>query len=239
MSRGQNANSECSQFQSWATGPLTAAFRISRDTQTPKHPYISTSDQSTTQMSEHIHFHSQMFWRHSESWYTSSEEYPLLRTISMRFRSFLAQTLYKTKSITVFYFSRLHLPQNCDLVAQVADHNLPELFISLCISHNPESSCRHEEEQAVPTGYSAHQPQVTPGKGNTSNFQSSAHQAGKLSLVQGYLLAGVTKVSKNYLIKVPTMAESWRSPIKSSSTSHPSCKDCSWKTISITYSFCS
>lgn len=101
----------------------------------------------------------------------------------MKFRSPLAQVLYKTKSISAFYFSRLHLQQNCDFGAQAADHKLPKVFILLCISHNPESSGREEEEQAVPTGDCATQPQVTPGERVTSNFQCSAHQACKLSLV--------------------------------------------------------
>lgn len=60
----------------------------------------------------------------TESWYISFEEYPLLRTTSMKYISLLAQVLYKTKSITVFYFPRLHLQQKCDLGAQAADHNL-------------------------------------------------------------------------------------------------------------------
>lgn len=84
----------------------------------------------------------------------------------MKFRSPLAQVLYKTKSIRAFYFSRLHLQQNCDFGAQAADHKLPKVFILLCISHNPESSGREEEEQAVPTGDSYTATSHPRGKGN-------------------------------------------------------------------------
>lgn len=50
----------------------------------------------------------------------------------MSFRYFLAQILYKRKSIIALYFSRLRLQQNCGLGAQAADHNQPKLLILLC-----------------------------------------------------------------------------------------------------------
>lgn len=88
----------------------------------------------------------------------------------MRFRSFSAQILYKSKSVIAFYFSRLHLQQDCDLGTQVADHNLPKLFIFLCTSHSPERSCRHEKNrlgQEVTVLLSHKPPQ---GKGQHKQF---------------------------------------------------------------------
>lgn len=97
-----------SQFHSWAAVILTAAFYIDRDTQTPKHSYISICDKSTlSQMSEHVHFHAQMFQRNSEFWYISFEEYPLLRTTSMRFRSFFSPNLVKKQKHNCFLFFKV------------------------------------------------------------------------------------------------------------------------------------